>query len=69
MGMDSIWHWAILLLVVLLVFGTGKIARIGGDVGGALRDFKKALRDKADDSSEPFANSHERCRDSRSDNT
>jgi len=50
MGMDSIWHWAILLLVVLLVFGTGKIARIGGDVGGALRDFKKALRDKADDS-------------------
>ncbi|MFK2901228.1 Sec-independent protein translocase subunit TatA [Dyella jejuensis] len=43
MGMDSIWHWAILLTVVLLIFGTGKLAKMGPDIGNAVKGFKQAL--------------------------
>ncbi len=43
MGFDSIWHWLILLVLVLLVFGTGKLRKIGPDLGNAVREFKKAL--------------------------
>lgn len=44
MGFDSIWHWLILLLIVLVIFGTGKLTKIGPDLGHAMREFKKALR-------------------------
>jgi sec-independent protein translocase protein TatA len=43
MGFDSFWHWAILLVIVLLVFGTKKIRNLGPDLGSAIRDFKKSL--------------------------
>ena len=43
MGFDSLWHWAILLVIVLLVFGTKKIRNLGPDLGAAIRDFKKSL--------------------------
>lgn len=43
MGFDSFWHWAILLVIVLLVFGTKKIRNLGPDLGAAIRDFKKSL--------------------------
>lgn len=43
MGFDSLWHWLILLVVVLLVFGTKKIRNLGPDLGAAIRDFKKNL--------------------------
>ncbi len=39
----SIWHWLIVLLVIVLVFGTRKLRDVGGDLGGAVKDFKKAL--------------------------
>jgi sec-independent protein translocase protein TatA len=42
-GLDSFWHWIILLVVVLLIFGTGKLAKMGPDLGNAVRGFKKAL--------------------------
>ncbi|HET6912158.1 MAG TPA: twin-arginine translocase TatA/TatE family subunit, partial [Rhodanobacteraceae bacterium] len=42
-GFESFWHWIILLVVVLLIFGTGKLARMGPDLGNAVRGFKKAL--------------------------
>jgi sec-independent protein translocase protein TatA len=45
MGSFSIWHWLIVLLIVVLVFGTKKLKNIGGDVGGAVNEFKKAMRD------------------------
>ncbi|HET8764838.1 MAG TPA: twin-arginine translocase TatA/TatE family subunit [Rhodanobacter sp.] len=44
MGFDSIWHWGLLLLIVLLVFGTRKIAGMGTDLGKAVRGFKEATR-------------------------
>jgi sec-independent protein translocase protein TatA len=46
MGSFSIWHWLIVLAVVLLVFGTKKLRNIGGDLGGAVKGFKEAMRDE-----------------------
>jgi len=46
MGSLSIWHWLIVLLVVVLVFGTKKLRNVGSDVGGAVKEFKKAMKDE-----------------------
>ena len=43
MGSWSLGHWLIVLLIVVLVFGTKRLRNIGGDLGSALRDFKKGL--------------------------
>ena len=48
MGLDDIWHWLILLLVVLLIFGTSKLRNAGSDIGAAVRNFKKAVKEDAD---------------------
>ncbi|WP_049621584.1 twin-arginine translocase TatA/TatE family subunit [Frateuria defendens] len=42
----SIWHLLILLLVVVVIFGTSKLRNMGGDLGSAIRDFKKGLSDE-----------------------
>lgn len=44
MGSFSIWHWLIVLLIVVLVFGTKRLRNMGGDLGSAMRDFKKGLQ-------------------------
>ncbi|HSI37724.1 MAG TPA: Sec-independent protein translocase subunit TatA [Methylotenera sp.] len=46
MGSFSIWHWLIVLLVVVLIFGTKKLRNIGSDVGGAVKNFKDAMGDE-----------------------
>ncbi|HUO43872.1 MAG TPA: Sec-independent protein translocase subunit TatA [Burkholderiales bacterium] len=43
MGSLSIWHWLIVLLVIVLIFGTRKLRNIGSDLGGAVRGFKEGL--------------------------
>ncbi len=43
MGSFSIWHWLIVLVVVVLIFGTKKLRNIGSDVGGAVKNFKDAM--------------------------
>ncbi len=45
MGGLSIWHWLIVLAIVLVVFGTKKLRNIGSDVGGAVKSFKEAMKD------------------------
>ena len=45
MGSFSIWHWLIVLLIVVLVFGTKKLKGIGGDLGGAVKGFKDGMKD------------------------
>lgn len=45
MGTFSIWHWLVVLLVVVLVFGSGKLAEVGSNVGKAIRGFQKSMRD------------------------
>ena len=42
----SIWHVLIFAIVVILLFGTAKLKNLGKDVGGAVKDFKKSLRDE-----------------------
>ena len=44
MGISSIWHWLIVLVIVLLIFGTKKLRNIGSDLGGAVRGFKEGMR-------------------------
>jgi len=46
MGSFSIWHWLIVLVIVLLVFGTKKLRNIGSDLGGAVKGFKDAMREE-----------------------
>lgn len=48
MGLSSPGHWLILLLVILLVFGTGKLRNLGSDLGNAVKGFKKAVNDDDD---------------------
>ena len=45
MGSFSIWHWLIVLVIVVLIFGTKKLRNIGGDLGGAVKEFKEAVND------------------------
>jgi sec-independent protein translocase protein TatA len=45
MGMNSIWHWLIVLLVVVLLFGAGRISGVMGDLGRGIKSFKKGLNE------------------------
>jgi sec-independent protein translocase protein TatA len=45
MGSLSIWHWLIVLVIVLLVFGTKKLRNIGQDLGGAVKGFKDGMKE------------------------
>ncbi len=47
MGSLSIWHWLIVLVIVMLVFGTKKLRNIGTDLGGAVKGFKEGVKDGA----------------------
>lgn len=47
MGSFSIWHWLIVLIIVMLVFGTKKLRNIGSDLGGAVKGFKDGVKDAA----------------------
>jgi len=44
MGSMSIWHWMIVLIVVVLIFGTKKLRNIGQDLGGAVKGFKEGIK-------------------------
>ena len=52
MGSLSIWHWLIVLVIVMLIFGTKKLRNIGADLGGAVRGFKDGMREGADKDAE-----------------
>ena len=45
MGTFSVWHWLIVLLIVVLVFGTKKLKNLGGDLGSAVKGFKDGMKD------------------------
>ncbi len=53
MGSFSIWHWLIVLLVVVLIFGTKKLKNIGSDLGGAVKGFKDGMKGATEDTSAP----------------
>jgi sec-independent protein translocase protein TatA len=45
MGSFSIWHWLIVLVIVLVVFGTKKLRNAGGDLGAGIKNFKQAMKE------------------------
>lgn len=49
MGSFSIWHWLIVLLIVVMVFGTKKLKNLGSDLGGAVKGFKDGVKDGGSD--------------------
>lgn len=55
MGSFSIWHWLIVLLIVVMVFGTKKLKNIGSDLGGAVKGFKDGMKDGAASEEKPTA--------------
>jgi sec-independent protein translocase protein TatA len=58
MGSFSIWHWLIVLLIIVMVFGTKKLRNVGKDLGGAVKDFKEGVKggeDAANRTAEPAA--------------
>ncbi|MDX9698401.1 MAG: Sec-independent protein translocase subunit TatA [Rhodocyclaceae bacterium] len=52
MGSFSIWHWLIVLIIVMLVFGTKKLRNIGQDLGGAVKGFKDGMKEAEGTSSD-----------------
>jgi sec-independent protein translocase protein TatA len=46
--MFSIWHWMIVLVVVVLLFGSGKIVKLAGEIGQAFPAFKRGIQDAKD---------------------
>jgi sec-independent protein translocase protein TatA len=55
MGTFSIWHWLIVLLVVLLLFGSGKVSTLMGDFAKGIKSFKKNMAEDSDSSMEASA--------------
>lgn len=55
MGSFSIWHWLIVLLIVVMVFGTKKLKNMGSDLGGAVKGFKDGMKDGSSSEDKPAA--------------
>jgi len=53
MGSFSIWHWLIVLVIVMLVFGTKKLGNIGSDLGKAVKGFKDGMKDDDEKPAQP----------------
>ncbi|CAH0444931.1 Sec-independent protein translocase protein TatA [Ralstonia syzygii subsp. syzygii] len=49
MGSFSIWHWLIVLVIIMMVFGTKKLRNIGSDLGSAVKGFKEGMREGSED--------------------
>ena len=49
MGSLSIWHWLIVLVIIMLVFGTKKLRNIGSDLGGAVKGFKQGIKEGSEE--------------------
>ena len=52
MGSFSIWHWLVVLVIVMLVFGTKKLRNMGSDLGGAVKGFKDGMKEGGNKSEE-----------------
>ncbi|WP_430460972.1 Sec-independent protein translocase subunit TatA [Thalassolituus sp. LLYu03] len=55
LGGISIWQLLIILAIVIMIFGTKKLRNLGGDLGGAIKSFKKAVNDDGSKADEPAA--------------
>ncbi|MGD9649419.1 MAG: twin-arginine translocase TatA/TatE family subunit [Dongiaceae bacterium] len=48
MGFGSMWHWVLVVLVILILFGAGKLPKVMGDMGKGIKSFKKGLNEEDD---------------------
>jgi sec-independent protein translocase protein TatA len=55
MGSFSLWHWLVVLVIVVLVFGTKRLGNVGKDVGEAIRGFRKGMREDDANDDRPAA--------------
>lgn len=55
MGSFSLWHWLIVLAIVVLVFGTKRLRGAGGDIGAAVKNFKSAMKEGETEGDKPNA--------------
>ena len=53
MGTFSIWHWLVVLVIVVLVFGTKKLRNLGSDLGGAVKGFKEGVKGADEEKASP----------------
>lgn len=53
MGTFSIWHWLVVLVIVVLVFGTKKLRNLGSDLGGAVKGFKEGVKGADEEETSP----------------
>lgn len=53
MGSLSIWHWLVVLVIVVLIFGTSKLKNMGKDLGGAVKGFKEGMKEAQDEPAKP----------------
>jgi sec-independent protein translocase protein TatA len=59
MGSFSIWHWLVVLAIVVVIFGTKKLRNIGSDLGGAIKNFKDSMKSESDAKPEEAAKQEE----------
>jgi sec-independent protein translocase protein TatA len=59
MGSFSIWHWLVVLAIVVVIFGTKKLRNIGGDLGGAIKSFKESMKGEDDSAKKEEADKQE----------
>ena len=62
-GGISVWQLLIVLAILIVIFGTKKLRNIGGDLGGAVKGFKKAMNDEGDDKGADTVQSKEAATD------
>ena len=60
MGSLSIWHWLVVLVIVVLVFGTKKLRNLGGDIGGAVKGFKEGMKGADEEKSSSSSSSSQK---------
>lgn len=65
MGSFSIWHWLVVLAIVVVIFGTKKLRNIGADLGGAIKNFKDSMKTEEEAKKEEAAQEQERKIESR----
>lgn len=59
MGSFSIWHWLIVLAIIVLIFGTKKLRNLGGDLGSAVKGFKDGMKSEGDKTADAAASKGE----------
>jgi len=63
MGSFSIWHWLVVLAIILLIFGTKKLRNVGSDLGSAIKNFKQSMKDEENKPAEPPAGENKKVSD------